>query len=141
VSLHDALPISRRGGRARGAPRLRDERDAREPLGAPGRRRLRRRAGGHGAEVEHSACEGGRARAMSERGWFSLRAGASNWLWLSLLVIVLDQATKYAITSNLREFDEIVLLPVLSIVRLHNEGAAFSFLDDASGWQRWFFTI
>lgn len=77
---------------------------------------------------------------MSERRWFSLRAGASDWLWVSLFVIVLDQATKYAITRNLREFDEIVLLPVLSLMRLHNEGAAFSFLDDASGWQRWFFT-
>jgi len=78
---------------------------------------------------------------MSERRWFSLRAGASDWLWVSLVVIVLDQVTKYAITRNLREFDEIVLLPVLSIVRLHNEGAAFSILDDASGWQRWFFTF
>ncbi len=78
---------------------------------------------------------------MTERGWFSLRAGASNWLWVSLVVIVLDQVTKYAITRNLREFDEVVLLPMLSFVRLHNEGAAFSILDDASGWQRWFFTI
>src|SRR5690606_8621286 len=78
---------------------------------------------------------------MTERGWFSLRAGASNWLWVSVVVIVLDQISKYAIVRNLTEFDEIVLLPVLSIVRLHNEGAAFSILSDASGWQRWFFTL
>jgi len=77
---------------------------------------------------------------MTARRWLSLRAGASDWLWVSLAVIVLDQATKFAITRSLREFDEIVLLPVLSIVRLHNEGAAFSFLSEASGWQRWFFT-
>ncbi|MFS8608008.1 MAG: signal peptidase II, partial [Gammaproteobacteria bacterium] len=78
---------------------------------------------------------------MAGRRWFSLHAGASDWLWLSLVVIVLDQLTKWLIVENLREFDEIPVLSVLSIVRLHNEGAAFSILDDASGWQRWFFTI
>src|SRR5690606_280374 len=95
-------------------------------------------ADGRGAEVDHPAGQGG--RRMTARRWLSLRAGASDWLWVSLAVIVLDQATKFAITRSLREFDEIVLLPVLSIVRLHNEGAAFSFLSEASGWQRWFFT-
>ena len=69
----------------------------------------------------------------------SLRAGASNWLWLTLLVIVLDQYSKYWIVENFAEFEELVLLPMLDIMRLHNEGAAFSFLSDASGWQRWFF--
>jgi signal peptidase II len=75
-----------------------------------------------------------------DRRWFSMRAGASDWLWVSMAVILLDQLTKYAVAQNLREFDQIVLLPVLSLVRLHNEGAAFSILSDASGWQRWFFT-
>ena len=65
--------------------------------------------------------------------------GASNWLWLTLLVIVLDQWTKRLITSRLDEFEAVVLLPVLDFMRLHNEGAAFSFLSNASGWQRWFF--
>ncbi|MGB7213744.1 MAG: signal peptidase II [Gammaproteobacteria bacterium] len=78
---------------------------------------------------------------MAGRRWFSLHAGASDWLWLSLVVIVLDQVTKWLIVANLQEFDEIPVLSMLSIVRLHNEGAAFSILDDASGWQRWFFTI
>ena len=77
---------------------------------------------------------------MAERRWLGLKAGASNWLWLSLAVIVLDQATKYAVAQNFREFDEVVVLPFLSLVRLHNEGAAFSFLSTASGWQRWLFT-
>jgi signal peptidase II len=85
--------------------------------------------------------EGGREHLMTERRWFSLRAGASNWLWISVIVVLLDQVTKAVITRRLEEFDEIVLLPVFSIVRLHNEGAAFSMLSDASGWQRWFFTI
>jgi signal peptidase II len=77
---------------------------------------------------------------MSERRWFGLRAGASNWLWLALAVVLLDQWTKYLVVDNLDEFQEIVLLPVLDLMRLHNEGAAFSFLGDASGWQRWLFT-
>ena len=77
---------------------------------------------------------------MSDRRWFSLRAGASNWLWLALVVIGLDQWTKYLITRNFEEFEQLVLLPVLEIMRLHNEGAAFSFLSHASGWQRWLFT-
>lgn len=77
---------------------------------------------------------------MSERRWFGLHAGASNWLWLSLAVVALDQWTKYLVVDNLDEFQEIVLLPVLDLMRLHNEGAAFSFLGDASGWQRWLFT-
>jgi signal peptidase II len=77
---------------------------------------------------------------MSERRWFGLRAGASNWLWLALAVALLDQWTKYLVVDNLDEFQEVVLLPVLDLMRLHNEGAAFSFLGDASGWQRWLFT-
>jgi signal peptidase II len=76
---------------------------------------------------------------MTRGRWLSLRAGASNWLWLTLLVIVLDQYSKYWIVENFAEFEELVLLPILDIMRLHNEGAAFSFLSDASGWQRWFF--
>ena len=76
---------------------------------------------------------------MSRPAWLSLRAGASNWLWLALAVIVLDQYTKHLILENFALFDARYVLPVLDIVRLHNTGAAFSFLSDASGWQRWFF--
>lgn len=76
---------------------------------------------------------------MTKRRWFALNAGVSNWLWLTMLVLVVDQWTKYLIVNNLDEFEEIVLLPVLDFMRLHNTGAAFSFLSDAGGWQRWFF--
>lgn len=76
---------------------------------------------------------------MSGRRWFGLRAGASNWLWLAVVTMALDQWTKYLVTENLEEFERIVLLPVFELMRLHNEGAAFSFLSDASGWQRWVF--
>jgi len=65
--------------------------------------------------------------------------GARNWLWLSLAIIALDQWTKRLITTRLAEFEEITLLPVLDLMRLHNTGAAFSFLSTASGWQRGFF--
>ena len=76
---------------------------------------------------------------MSERRWFGLRAGASNWLWLSVAVMALDQWTKALVVDRFEEFDRLVLLPVLELMRLHNEGAAFSFLSDAGGWQRWVF--
>jgi len=76
---------------------------------------------------------------MSGRRWFALNAGASSWLWLSLFVVGLDQATKYLILENFAEYEELVLLPVLDLIRLHNSGAAFSFLSNAGGWQRWFF--
>jgi len=80
------------------------------------------------------------ARPMAERRWFGLKAGTSNWLWLALAVVLLDQWTKQLIVDNFDEFEGLVVLPVFDIMRLHNEGAAFSFLSDASGWQRWLFT-
>jgi len=76
---------------------------------------------------------------MTQRRWFGLRAGASNWLWLAVVVMALDQWTKSLIVDRFEEFDKLVLLPVLEIMRLHNEGAAFSFLSTAGGWQRWMF--
>ena len=76
---------------------------------------------------------------MTDRRWFGLKAGASNWLWLGMTVMVLDQWTKWLIVQRFEEFDRIVLLPVLELMRLHNTGAAFSFLSGAGGWQRWMF--
>jgi signal peptidase II len=71
-------------------------------------------------------------------------AGGRNGLvycWISLVLIVLDQVTKLAVEANLRLYQSITILPVLEITRLYNRGAAFSFLNDASGWQRWLFTV
>jgi len=76
---------------------------------------------------------------MIRRRWFGLQAGASNWLWLGIAVMALDQWTKSLVVDRFDEFDRVVLLPVLEIMRLHNEGAAFSFLSNAGGWQRWLF--
>ena len=73
------------------------------------------------------------------RRWFSLQSGASNWLWLGVAVMVLDQWTKAIVVERFDEFQQVVLLPVLELMRLHTEGAAFSFLSGAGGWQRWVF--
>ena len=61
------------------------------------------------------------------------------WLGVAALVIVLDHLSKWWISNTLDYQQTIPLLPFFSIVRAHNYGAAFSFLADASGWQRWFF--
>ena len=63
------------------------------------------------------------------------------WLWLSLLIIVADQATKYLADSLLTWGQPVPLLPSLNFTLLYNKGAAFSFLGDAGGWQRWLFIV
>jgi len=67
------------------------------------------------------------------------RTHPAAWLWLSLVVIVLDQATKFLVTRFLELYERVEVLPVLDFTLLHNTGAAFSMLAGASGWQRWFF--
>jgi signal peptidase II len=67
------------------------------------------------------------------------RGRETSWLLLSVLIVLADQASKYYITQHFGEFEHITLLPVLDITRMHNVGAAFSFLASASGWQRWVF--
>ncbi len=68
-------------------------------------------------------------------------SGARVWPWylLALVVIVLDHLSKWMASSALEYGQPVVLLPVLDLTLLHNRGAAFSFLSDAGGWQRWFF--
>ncbi len=67
------------------------------------------------------------------------RTHPAAWLWLSLAVVVLDQATKFLVTRFLELYERVEVLPVLDFTLLHNTGAAFSLLADASGWQRNFF--
>ncbi len=76
---------------------------------------------------------------MSARGWLGLDGRPVGWLWLTLAVIALDQWTKHLVLARFEEFERLFLHPMLDLVRLHNRGAAFSFLDDASGWQHWLF--
>ncbi|MCB2263164.1 MAG: signal peptidase II [Candidatus Thiosymbion ectosymbiont of Robbea hypermnestra] len=61
------------------------------------------------------------------------------WLWLSALVVGLDQVTKWLAEGMLDPYRPLPLVPLLNLTLMYNEGAAFSFLADAGGWQRWFF--
>jgi signal peptidase II len=67
---------------------------------------------------------------------------ASGWRWLpvTVLVIAIDQFTKLLVVHHMALYGSVKVLPVLDISLRYNKGAAFSFLEDASGWQRWFFT-
>ncbi|HET6654896.1 MAG TPA: signal peptidase II [Gammaproteobacteria bacterium] len=65
--------------------------------------------------------------------------GQVRWLWISAAVIAFDQITKILISGHMGLFDSIRLTSFLQLTLLHNSGAAFSFLSQASGWQRWFF--
>ncbi len=61
------------------------------------------------------------------------------WLWLSLLALVLDQGSKLAIAGSMKLYESIQIMPFFKLTYVHNTGAAFSFLSEAGGWQRWFF--
>ena len=60
------------------------------------------------------------------------------WLWLSLAVIGLDQFTKQLIETRFAFRESLEVLPFFNLTLVYNEGAAFSFLSDQGGWQRWF---
>ncbi|MEO5765521.1 MAG: signal peptidase II [Casimicrobiaceae bacterium] len=64
----------------------------------------------------------------------------TRWLWISLVVIVLDQATKAAMLASFRPGEELPITSFFSLVLAFNTGAAFSFLAGETGWQRWLFT-
>jgi len=64
----------------------------------------------------------------------------SRWLGLSALIIVLDQISKLLITQHFAYLESLTVLSVFDLTLLHNAGAAFSFLSDAGGMQRWLFT-
>ncbi|GAA0698995.1 signal peptidase II [Marinobacterium maritimum] len=66
-------------------------------------------------------------------------ASALRWLWLTLLVLVVDLVSKYLADSLLSYASPVPLLPVFDLTLLYNTGAAFSFLASAGGWQRWLF--
>jgi signal peptidase II len=69
------------------------------------------------------------------------RMGKASWYWygLALVMIILDQLTKAWMTTNLHYGETITLTSFFNFTLLHNTGAAFSFLSEAGGWQRWFF--
>ena len=63
------------------------------------------------------------------------------WLVLAVLVGVLDQVTKQLVLANLHRGEMIPVTGFFDLVLVYNTGAAFSFLAEHSGWQRWFFTV
>jgi signal peptidase II len=72
-------------------------------------------------------------KLLKETGW--------RFWWLILLLVVADQVTKQIVISHMQLYDSISLLPFFNFTYVRNYGAAFSFLSDAGGWQRWFFTL
>lgn len=64
--------------------------------------------------------------------------GSLRWLWLSALILLADQCTKQAALQLLPERHAVAVLPGFNLTLTFNPGAAFSFLGDAGGWQRWF---
>ena len=63
------------------------------------------------------------------------------WLWLTLLIVILDQLSKSAASQWLAFNQAQPVFPGFNLTLVHNTGAAFSFLRDAGGWQRYFFII
>lgn len=63
------------------------------------------------------------------------------WLWISAVVLVLDQVSKWLAVANLRVYEEHPVFPSFNISLVYNNGAAWSLLSDASGWQRWLFAL
>jgi signal peptidase II len=76
------------------------------------------------------------ARASQSRGG----SGMLQWLGLAFIVVLADQFTKVLIAGYYQLGDSTLVTGFFNVVRVHNAGAAFSFLAGASGWQRWFFT-
>jgi signal peptidase II len=80
------------------------------------------------------------ARAIKPGGAKS-GSGMLYWLGLAFILLLADQFTKILILGYYHLGDSTTVTSFFNIVRVHNSGAAFSFLAGASGWQRWFFTV
>jgi len=63
------------------------------------------------------------------------------WMAVALVVVIADQVTKLAIIDHIEEFAKVPLGDFVNLTHQRNFGAAFSFLADAGGWQRWFFVV
>ena len=65
--------------------------------------------------------------------------GSLRWLWLAFAVVIVDQGSKLLAEQLLVVHDPVVVFPSFNLFLTYNTGAAFSFLRDAGGWQRWLF--
>ena len=77
---------------------------------------------------------------MAKSGLSPSKSALQPWLVLALILLIADQFTKVLILGYYQLGDSSPVTGFFNIVRVHNSGAAFSFLSSASGWQRWFFT-
>ena len=68
-------------------------------------------------------------------------SGMLQWLGLAFIILLVDQFTKVLIVGYYQLGDSTTITNFFNVIRVHNSGAAFSFLAGASGWQRWFFTV
>lgn len=75
---------------------------------------------------------------MTETNETGLKRYAA-WLSVALLIVAADQATKWAIIEWVPLYGKVPINSFINLTHQQNYGAAFSFLADASGWQRWFF--
>lgn len=63
------------------------------------------------------------------------------WLLISIVIVILDQVTKYYASRYLLLYQAVPITPGFNLTLMHNTGAAFSILSQAGGWQRWFFIV
>ena len=69
------------------------------------------------------------------------KASGLSFLWLSAVAFILDLLTKYIVTQNFELYESVNILPIFNLTYARNTGAAFSFLADHSGWQKYFFIV
>ena len=65
----------------------------------------------------------------------------AKWLSVSALIIIFDQLTKQIVEHSFEHYERVAVTPFFNLTLAYNEGAAFSFLANESGWQRWFFIL
>lgn len=64
-----------------------------------------------------------------------------SFLWLSAVAFILDLLTKYVVTQNFELYESVNILPIFNLTYARNTGAAFSFLANHDGWQKYFFIV
>ncbi len=75
------------------------------------------------------------------KGFIAWRQSGLSYLWLAVIIVLVDQLTKLWAIASLIPYQHLVILPVFNLTLAFNHGAAFSFLGDAGGWQRWLFIV
>jgi signal peptidase II len=71
---------------------------------------------------------------------FLTNKSSLQWLWITAIFLIIDQISKQWVAGSMDLYQSINILPFFNITYAQNHGAAFSFLADQGGWQRWFFT-